>query len=222
MFKKKTCKRCGEKNSEKNKFCSNCGYNLNENLGENEEDYGMLGKDDYLETPENQMDMLSKTLFNSINSGILGKMLGSALKMLEKEMQKAEKQEMAKTNFELYINGKKINPENVKFNQSNNNVLRPKKNIVPSFVQKNFKKISNLPRKEPHINMKRISDEVIYEMDIPGVKSIEDIIISKLENSIEVKAIAKDKVYTKLIPVNLPIKKYNFSKDKLIIYLDAK
>jgi len=221
MFKKKICKRCGKKNSSKNKFCSNCGYKLDESLEEHEEDYGMLGKNDYLETPETQVDMLSKAFFNSINSGILGKMLGNALKMLEKEMQKAEKQEIAKTNFELYINGKKINPENIKFNK-NNNVLKPKKSIMPSFMQKNFKKISNLPRKEPHINMKRISDEVIYEMDIPGVKSIEDIIISKLENSIEVKAIAKDKVYTKLIPVNLPIKKYNFLKDKLILYLDAK
>ena len=57
---------------------------------------------------------------------------------------------------------------------------------------------------------------------MPGVKSIKDLSIVKLENSIEIKAIAGKKAYVKLIPINLPVSDYNFSNGKLVLELEAK
>src|SRR3989344_3748821 len=50
------------------------------------------------------------------------------------------------------------------------------------------------------ISIRRFADRVVYEIALPGVKSIKDISITKLENSIEIKAVSKDKAYFKLIP----------------------
>ncbi len=44
----------------------------------------------------------------------------------------------------------------------------------------------------------------------------------KLENSIEIKAITKDKAYFKIIPLNLPIINYNILKEKLILEFGVK
>ena len=44
----------------------------------------------------------------------------------------------------------------------------------------------------------------------------------KLENSIEIKALAKNKAYVKRIPINLPIINYDFSKEKLVLELGVK
>ena len=57
---------------------------------------------------------------------------------------------------------------------------------------------------------------------MPGVKSIKDISIAKLETSIEVKAVAKNKAYLKIIPIKLLIINYEFSKDNLILEFEAK
>ena len=57
---------------------------------------------------------------------------------------------------------------------------------------------------------------------MPGIKSIKDISIIKLENSIELKAISKNKAYFKLIPINLPITNYGILKERLILEFGVK
>ena len=84
------------------------------------------------------------------------------------------------------------------------------------------KKLAKLPRKEPKTVMKRLSGKLIYELSIPGVKDVEDVLINQLESSIEIKAIAKDKVYSKTISITLPIKRYTLIKGNLILEFQAK
>jgi HSP20 family molecular chaperone IbpA len=84
-----------------------------------------------------------------------------------------------------------------------------------------IEKLSRLPKEEPSTEMKRFSDKITYEINLPGVKSVDDVSIMNLENSIEIKAIAKDKVYTKIIPVNLPIRNYKLAEEKLILELET-
>jgi len=79
-------------------------------------------------------------------------------------------------------------------------------------------KIAKLPHAEPSTTVRRLSNKIIYEIDLPGVKE-KDIIINKLQHSIEIKAFAKDKAFFKLIPVALPILDYYTEKGKLIIEL---
>jgi len=57
---------------------------------------------------------------------------------------------------------------------------------------------------------------------MPGVKSIKDVSVNQLENSIEIKAVAKDNSYFKLIPINLPVLDYELSEEKLVLELEAK
>ncbi|MEM1535290.1 MAG: hypothetical protein QXE64_00730 [Candidatus Pacearchaeota archaeon] len=81
-----------------------------------------------------------------------------------------------------------------------------------------IKKLKELAREEAKTRIMRLSDRIIYELELDGVKSLDDIEIRQLENTTEVKAIAKDKIYFKLIPLALPIISYEFKDGKLYIY----
>jgi len=211
MFNKKTCKRCNEKIKDSYGFCPSCGTPTG-----NQENWGMLGKNDSTEEQEPFQD----SFLSGITGTMLNKMLGSAFKMLEKEMQKDAKrmprENLPASNFRLSINGKEIPLNNQEQAQKQ---IRKKPIQFPKsiFSTEQLKKISKLPRKEPKIEIKRFSDRVVYEIKMPGVKSTNDIMFIKLENSIEIKAIAKDKVYVKTIQINLPLINYTLKKDNLIL-----
>ena len=79
MFKKNECKKCRKKINDKYEFCPYCGSSLNENF--KNEDWGMLGKNDFFEEQKQSVN-------SSFGGGVLGKMLGTAMKMFEKELQK--------------------------------------------------------------------------------------------------------------------------------------
>ena len=114
--------------------------------------------------------------------------------------------------------------DNFQTNRHTHQKIKKQKKEISSnnLPQNHLKKFSKLPKNEPKTNVRRFSDKVIYEINIPGVKSIKDVSIIKLENNIEIKAITKDKAYNKLIPFNFPITDYNFSRGKLILELDSK
>lgn len=208
MFKKKKCQRCRNKTDEKYSFCPNCGNRFD---FEDNEEWGMIGKNDF--TEEN----LTPSFFEG---GVLGKMLGSAMKMLEKEMQKNMKNmDSPNPNFKLMINGKEI-PLNKK---SKNPVKTKEKETVklPLFSEEKRKEFQKLIREEPKTNLKRFPNKIVYEIEMPGVKSLENISVLKLENSIEIKAIGK-KAYYKIIRVSLPIISCFFEKNRLILELGIK
>jgi len=218
MFKKKSCKKCRRKINSKYEFCPYCGDLSSEN---SEEDWGILGENDNTNEPK----QFSNSIFGGISGGMINKMLGSVMKMLEKEMQKEIKTTTKpKTNLRLMINGKEINLDNLQNKDKSTNKKRQEIKEIPSknLPQENLKKFSTLPKQEPLTNIRRLGDKVVYEINIPGVKSIKDISIIKLENSIEIKAITKEKAYSKIIPINLPIINYNLSKGKLVLELGVK
>jgi HSP20 family molecular chaperone IbpA len=242
MFSKK-CPRCQNKVNKGYDFCPRCGFSLrnHQKVGkDNEDNWGMLGENDFI--PESQananINPLAGNFLGPFNGGILNKMLNNAMKMLEKEMQKEmqnidpeKMQFQPKTNLQVFINGKKVN---LSPGQENNGKIilrknsakqakspsKPVKSIkLPETKLKNFQK---LPETEPETNIRRLSDRVIYEIYMPGVKSKKDISITKLENSIEIKAVTKEKAYHKIIKVGLPVINYKFSKETLVLELAAK
>ena len=220
MFKKELCKKCGKKLNSKHNFCPSCGTPINSN----NQNWGMLGKNDYI-LEQDSFGGLSHNLFGGISGKMFNKMLGGAMKMLENEMKKEinNKDKQLKTNFELYVNGKKISPENIKVTRNPMSKKQEKKTNPQIFLPSgNLKKFSTLPRQEPTTNIRRLSDKVIYEINVPGVKSIKDIQIVKLENSIEIKAVAENQAYNKIIAIDLPIQKYKLDKEKIILELGVK
>lgn len=218
MFKKKQCPRCREKISDKHKFCPGCGASLNQNYKEG--DYGMLGQDDF----EKEFNQFSNSLFGG---GMLGKMLGNAMKMLEKEIQKEMKnpQFESRSNVELFINGKRVDPNKIKFTKipmqqkQIQKQEKSKKIDLPFFSKEKQKQFAKLPRKEPTTNVRRLADRVIYELTVPGVNSVDNVSIVQVGESIEIKTLAKTKAYFKSISISLPIINYFLEKGKLVLEL---
>ena len=208
MFKKRKCKNCNRKIDDSYDFCPHCGQSTNNSL-----DWGILGKTDTI----NELNQFP----DSMLGGMLGKMLGRTMKMLEKEIQREMKTQNhgPRTNFELIINGKRVDPKNIRVAQQPIQRKIPKQKILPSLSSESSKKISKLPKKEPLTNIRRFADKVIYELKMPSVHSLQDISIIKLENSIEIKALANKKAYFKIIPISLPIINYKFSDEKLVLEL---
>ena len=85
-----------------------------------------------------------------------------------------------------------------------------------------FERFSKLKKFVPNSKVRRIGNKVIYELEVPGVKDIEDILINRLENSIEIKALAKDISYSKILNVNLPIIRYGLDNGNLVLELQGK
>ncbi len=208
----KTCPKCGKKIEREFDFCPYCGKSL-----DIKNNWGILGKNDNLFEKKEEVF--------GFGGGILNKMIGNAMKVLEKELQKGikEPQIVPKTKVQLYINGKKINigtkPKKIIKRTAKKQIKE-----IPStyFSKESSKKFSNLPREEPKTNVRRLSDRIIYDIEMPEVKSVENISIIRLENSIEIKAIGKNKAYYKVIKIGLPILDYYLSKGKLILELGMK
>jgi hypothetical protein len=233
MFNKK-CSKCDKKIDKEFEFCPYCGHNIHK------EKYGILGKSDDL----NQLDNLFKKSFaNSQGNSILDKMMSSAIGMIQKEMQKSaiESQKNAKPtqnpagnpNFELFINGKKLNlPGNiagVQIERMNGNKDNPenspkKQKIVMQEISEEILKNSvKLPRKEAKTKLIRTDNKVIYELETPGIASINEVLINKMESSFEIKAYTPNAVYFKNLPVKLTLVKYSIKPDenKLILEFNA-
>jgi len=223
MFSKKKCRRCGEKVNKDFDFCPKCG-----NPFHDDEDWGMLGKNDFAPvTTEINLPMPFNTIFNS-----LVKNLDKEFQQLDKEIGKEKvkpKKNFNSGGISISISSFGDNPPRInvksfgnipKFQKQEQQIKKQIKKTELS--QDKLKKMSKLPRQEPSTHIKRFSDRLVYEIDLPGVKSLKDISIISLENSIEIKAVGKDKAYFKLIPLSFPIIGKKLEKEKLVLELENK
>jgi len=225
MFNKKKCKNCGKKIGDSYNFCPYCSAPLKETI--EEEDWGILGKNDFIEPGGLNLPMGLNALFNS-----LVKSLNSQLREFDRENKEAPRESTKTTKknggISISISTSGDKPPEIKvrsfgnmpgFNEKEQEMKKVQKINLPSSDSRKF---FGLPKKEPTTDIRRFSNKVVYEIKIPGVKSIKDISIIQLENSIEIKALAKGKVFYKIIPINLPINKYNLSSGVLTLELDSK
>jgi HSP20 family molecular chaperone IbpA len=70
---------------------------------------------------------------------------------------------------------------------------------------------------EPKAEIRRMGDSVVVDINMPGVRSDDDIEIRELESSVEVKAIAGDTAYFKILtkPGQFSISRKNFQNGTL-------
>ncbi len=197
MFGQK-CSKCNNKVSKDFDFCPHCGMSLKSIY--DSEDYGLLGKSDFAENTEIiNNDVPIRKIFATAM-----KELPSMIKMIEKQMKEFDNEvknpeKHRDLNIQFFVNGKKVTPE------KKDEIRNP----VHKISEEQINRLTKLPKKEPRSRMRRLSGKIIYDISIPGVKDISDILISKLENSIEIKAISNDKVYSKILNINLPILNHN-------------
>src|SRR3989344_2839015 len=116
MFKRNECKNCGEKLDRKYSFCPTCGEYLKEKKKSKND--GLLGDDDFL----NEFEDYNSPILGGISGRMINKMFESAMKILEKEMRKEIKKNPVnkgpKTEYRLYINGRKIEPRELSNNKN--------------------------------------------------------------------------------------------------------
>ncbi|HPD81569.1 MAG TPA: zinc ribbon domain-containing protein [Candidatus Pacearchaeota archaeon] len=222
MFSKKNCKKCGEKLSKRYDFCPICGTPVNTNKRNEEDGFGLLGKNDFFENS----DSLSTSLFGGLSGGIMNKMLNNAMKMLEKELQQnmrvqnsaKNNENIPRTKFRLMINGKEVNLNDGTLIKKNPPKKEPlKKDNFNEFTEEQNERFSKLKKIMPESHLKRIDDKIIYEIELPGVDSLKDTSIIQLEDGIEIRALSEKKAYLKRVPLNLSILNYYLSKNLLIL-----
>ncbi len=212
MFGEK-CINCNMKVSGKYSFCPNCGNPAKRLNGKNS---GMLGENDF----EERNNFMEESFIEKLGGKMINKVFENAVRMIEKEMSKEMKrqsspQSQPKSNFQLFVNGKKVNMGNLQPKKEE----RVEKEAPIELPNEPLKDFSKFPRKEPQTNVKRLSDKVLYEVSMPGIKTEKDVSIVNLENSIEIKGIGKEVSYQKILPVSLPITGYNLSRGKLVLEL---
>ena len=223
MFRE-TCPRCEKKFSKKYSYCPHCGFDRK--AKKDTEDYGFLGKDEFddLGLPFG-FKMLLKPLMKELNKQMTE--LDKEMKKEENEFKKSNNT-MKVSNFTIHIGvpGQKSIRMNSSIPMTNiNSGSRKTENlslVLPKIDRTLLLKAKELPREEPKTIVRRLSDKVIYEISLPDVSSVNNINISKLEDSIEVKAISKKAVYTKTIDVPLPLLNYYFADGQLVLELGLK
>jgi hypothetical protein len=227
MFGKRKCAHCNRKVEKDFDFCPYCSNPLNK------EDYGLLGKDDgFL----NLNPFLGKST-GGIGNSFMEKMMSNAIKMIEKEIQNSSIEQNLRrkevnpniqSKFELFINGKRVNlPGNISGLQieeiPGNKITQkiPQKSRIPKVSEETLKNSAKLPRKEAKSHVTRTSNKVIYELETPGLVSLNNVLVNKLESSIEIKAYTEKAVYFKTLPVKLPLMQYSLKEDKIILEFKA-
>ena len=225
MFDKKKCKRCGKKVGNSDSFCPSCGFALKDS--ERKEDWGMLGENDML-SPEMNIPGFNM-MFNSLMKDFGKPLFQEIEKEMRKDLEKAPNQ--MKRGISISISTSGNNPPKIKINNLNGEPIKqinkdstPKKRekILSALSEEKAREFLGLPQEEPLTRVRRLSNKVIYEIELPGVKSLKNISIMQLEKSIELKALSKGKAYKKVIPIDFPIQKYKLSREKLILELGVK
>ncbi len=247
MFDKKRCSKCGKKVGKGYSYCPYCGNNLGDEARD-QKDYGFLGRNDgFGEDFFNDqklpfgMNFLFKNLIKEMDKQFkaLDKEIGKEMhEKTRKEVKKPKqpgKSRFDKGGISINISSKNGVPtikvksfgnmpgvKNMENQIEKQAGKKEKKMPVKKISKEKAKKIAKLPREEAESKVRRVGDRVIYEIEVPGVKNMEDIFINKLENSIEIKAFSKDKAYFKFLPVSLSLLNYKLEKEKLILELGEK
>jgi hypothetical protein len=220
FFKKKNkkdekCPQCKSGLDEEFSFCPYCGFSLLDKEKE-EKDFGLLGRNEFADrTSANTMlaqegfgfsDKMFNALFNKI------------MKSMEQQLKNTDK------NIADNLSNAKIKPIPGGFSISIGPMQerpiqeRPKQTTARRGpTQEQLKRISILPRKSAKSNVKRLGNKIVYELAMTGIKSPDDIFVSKLEKGYEIKALGDKQVYVNTIPIDLPVKTFKIDKDKITV-----
>ncbi|MFH1425602.1 MAG: hypothetical protein ABIG28_02635 [archaeon] len=209
----KKCEDCGSRVEDKFSFCPHCGNSFLD--PQDEEDYGLLGRDDSLDVEEENYDMFQGF---GITDKIIGTMFNSIMKSLNKQFKNQLREmdrEVSQPEIRSFPNGISIRLSGPL--QQRKKKQGQEKKAVREITEEQLKKISSLPKSPAKTNVKRLGNKVVYELSTPGVTALEDIFISKLESGYEIKAIGSKKVYVNSVPINLPLRQYSIVNNKLLV-----
>ena len=198
------CSRCKSKIKESFDFCPYCGLDLSD-PERDARDFGALGKNEFV----GGAPLAGGLGGLGITDKMLNSMINSLMKNLGKQMKDSDFSQ-GPGNVENIPNGIRINFGVPAQKQQTKKASKPK-----GLTQEQVKRMGGLPRTEAKTEVRRLSDKVVYELKAPGIETVDDIFVSKLEKGYEVKAIGKKKVYVNSLLVDLPLKGYSITKQGL-------
>lgn len=212
FFKKKTisCHACKQKTSQNHLFCPECGTKL---ISQEEEikQHGLLGKTDVIpEEQETRNGGAQLGFADKLVAGMMNSVVQALMKNMENQLGQLENAEI------------KEMPNGFQIRMGNQPIRRQKQPTTAKITAEQLERMAQLPRTQAASNIKRLSDKVIYELAMPGIKDVKDVFVNKLEQGYEIKAIGPKKVYTSSIPLNLPIKSYSIGEKGLTVEFLAK
>lgn len=226
MFKRNIRCRCGKKVNKDYTFCPFCGSQLKERAQ----------PDNLLDSIDGQIPFMFRFPFKKLVKEIEQQLVAMD-KEMGKEMKEGKSEKISvnpgnitqglsisinSANGAPVIKVKQFGPDGMKEATDKKEKEHDGIKTLTKSDQEKLEKFSKLPRHEPQTTVRRLSDRIIYEIELPGIKNKQNIIINRLENSIEIKAFAKDKAYFKLIPFGLPIKKHYLENEKLVLELNPR
>lgn len=207
MFSSKKCQRCEGKIKSNYSFCPYCRLDLR-NPDADMNDFGMLGRNDSVfgaPLVGGGAAGIGDSIFNSIFSNIMkmmeGQMKGLNIDKVDFGDSKPEVTQLP-NGIQIKIGPKKNNPA-------------PEDSRIRVINEDQKARMAKLPRSQAKAEVRRLSDKIIYELSTPGVETVEDIFVSKVESGYEVKALGKKKIYFNSLQINLPLKKYSIKNNKL-------
>jgi hypothetical protein len=180
MFRNKKCKSCGEKIKGEWEFCPYCGEQAKESRIE------MSPFENVFEDVEDEFERIDK-------------MFGSEFFDFPKVDMKMPK---GGNGINIIItSGTGREPKIEVMTSGNFKNLEPeiKRNLGVKPLEELVKKISKIT--EPEAEIKTSGNRQAIQIKLPEIKNSKDIEIKKLEQSLEIKAFAKNKTYFKLIPI---------------------
>lgn len=209
------CLNCKSGLDEEFNFCPYCGLSLTDKEKEMK-NFGLLGRNEFADkTSANTM--LAQEGFG-FSDKMFNALFSTLMKSMEKQLKEADK-EIANN-----ISNAKITPVpggfSISIGPMTNKPIQEKPKPTTSRkgpTAEQLKKISSLPRKLAKSNVKRLGNKIVYELGMEGVRSPEDIFVSKLEKGYEIKALSDKHLYVNTIPLDLPVKTFKIEKDKITV-----
>ena len=203
MFESKKCKNCGKGLKNDWEFCPYCGVSVKERYRRPYDIFENIDKE------FERIDKMFGPIFVKFPKfGTESPFKGSGISIVIK----SGTGRRPKVNVKTSGHYKKLEPQ-----------IKRKLGVREGGEVKEFKPERKPPKitEEPETKVERIGNKQLVTIKIPDVKSLEDIDIRKLEQSLEVKAFAGDKAYFKLIPVkpNVQISDRSFKNGILKIEL---
>ncbi|HRZ85973.1 MAG TPA: zinc ribbon domain-containing protein [Candidatus Paceibacterota bacterium] len=228
------CLRCGKRVGKKYEFCPHCGLNM-KSMSKNSEDYGFLGKNDSDDLNfESQMPFMFKMLKPLMNE--LNKQMSAMDSEMRKELEgvkkiesKTENKRMPSTSFSIFVSAPGQKPIRVNrvitsdgriIEQNMSNKPKEIKTEILGLPKVNssvLQKAKKLIKVEPETLVRRLSDKIVYELKVPGVKSVKNLNISKIENGYEIKAFSDKEVFTKNLTLGMPLVEHYIEDDSLFL-----
>lgn len=202
------CENCNSKINGDYSYCPYCGDGLIDSEKMSKE-FGMLGKNDAIDEEFIRKNIASKNL--TITDKMISAMVSGLMKSIENQMKDVNKTQIQNT------------PRGIKIQIGfPGETQEAKKTVKHDFSinkisDSQLQKMKSLPKTTAKTNVKRLGDKLVYELDIPGLASIKDVFVSKLESGYEIKAISEKKVYVNSLPVNMQIKSFSLAASKLSV-----